>query len=64
MKPAKQPKVKISLWEQVKAEEKDTFFVYLEKKARNQNKKLKDIEKLEDDKKNNKELKPEQVEKV
>ncbi len=48
-----------SIWEQIKAEEKDWFFQFMEKKVRNLNKKLKDIEKLEEDLKEKKELKPE-----
>lgn len=63
MKGGKQAKAK-SVFDTVKPEERDFFFNYIAKKVRNNNKKLKDIEKLEEDKKNNKDLKVEQLEKI
>lgn len=52
-------KSKSSIWEAVKAEDKDFFFNSLEKKKKNCFKKLKEIERLEEELKEDKELKPE-----
>jgi hypothetical protein len=46
MKPAKPTK---TVWDSVKEDEKDQFFLALEKKVRNLNKKLKEIERLEEE---------------
>lgn len=57
----KQPK---TIWEQVNETDKDVFFLFMEKKVRNINKKLKEIQQLEEALATQKELKPEQYEKV
>jgi hypothetical protein len=51
-----------SIWEQVKNEDKDWFFNFLEKKVRNLNKKMKEIERLEES--DPKDLKQEQIGKI
>ena len=62
VKPSKkQPK---TIWEQVNETDKDVFFLYMEKKVRNINKKLKEIQQLEEALAAQKELKPEQYEKI
>lgn len=59
----KSKSAKKSVFETIKSEDKDFFIVSLEKKIRNTNKKLKDIEALET-LSQEKELKPEQIEKL